>query len=64
MTTVLREHAEQQYAEELARPGPRRHAHAPAALEALALGRGDLPAGRQARQRLRRSRPSTSAAAA
>ncbi len=37
---------------------------APAALEALALGRLDVPAGRHARQRVRRSRPSTSATAA
>ena len=54
MTTLLREHAEQQYAEELDALAQADTKAAPAELEALAVGRGDLPAGRHAGRRLRR----------
>ena len=60
---VLRRHAEDQFAEELAALAKADDRQRPPQLEALALGAvADLPAGRDARGRLR-SRPSTSATA-
>ena len=63
-TAVLRRHAEEQFAEELAALAQVDDPAPPAALAALALGRLDLSPRRDARRRVHRSRPSTSATAA